>query len=332
MNEDKKVLSAVSLLIGIVSMLLSCIGGGVLGLVGIGIGIIAFIRKRNLFALSGLILSLLAFVINIIVFLTISIFFLFGVGFSSTKAMNAIGTYEGREDNIEKEFFDEKKIMSAGKGLNGIISQGNVVTLGAYEQDNDFDNGCESIEWIVVDVQGDKALLLSKYVLDNLPFDKESKEGVGWDTSSIREWLNVDFYHGAFGEEEQELIVSVSNYTERRLLVGSYEVETNDCVFLLSQKELSKYYENYRMNYTDRDWEVQFEGDVFGVGTEYSYSNNLDVNSNNGYSGWWLRCDSTENKEYDYKSVVSSDGAVDSRGFEPKQPFGIRPAIWINMN
>lgn len=39
---------------------------------------------------------------------------------------------------------------------------GNVVTYGHYEQDNDTANGKEPIEWVVLDVQGDKALLISK--------------------------------------------------------------------------------------------------------------------------------------------------------------------------
>ena len=43
------------------------------------------------------------------------------------------------------------------------ISVGDIITFGHYEQDNNLDNGAEPIEWIVLDVQDGKALLLSKY-------------------------------------------------------------------------------------------------------------------------------------------------------------------------
>ena len=45
------------------------------------------------------------------------------------------------------------------------ISVGDVLAFGHYEQDNNPDNGPEPIEWIVLDVQDGKALLLSRYGL-----------------------------------------------------------------------------------------------------------------------------------------------------------------------
>ena len=44
------------------------------------------------------------------------------------------------------------------------------VLFGSYEQDGDAANGKEPIEWLVLDRDGDKALLLSKYALDHQSF------------------------------------------------------------------------------------------------------------------------------------------------------------------
>ena len=48
------------------------------------------------------------------------------------------------------------------------------------------------IEWQVLDVQDNKALLISKFGLDVQPYNN-TKAKVTWDTCSLRSWLNKDF-------------------------------------------------------------------------------------------------------------------------------------------
>lgn len=43
---------------------------------------------------------------------------------------------------------------------------GEYVTFGHYEQDNDESNGKEDIEWLVLEKEDDKVLVISKYVLN----------------------------------------------------------------------------------------------------------------------------------------------------------------------
>mgnify|MGYP000320325746 CR=1 FL=1 len=49
--------------------------------------------------------------------------------------------------------------------------------------------------------KGDEVLLLSEYGLDAQPFDTSGKERVLWKDSTIRKWLNNDFYNSAFSVE-----------------------------------------------------------------------------------------------------------------------------------
>ena len=66
---------------------------------------------------------------------------------------------------------------------------GAVVTFGAYEQDNNTSNGKEKIEWIVLATEGDKSLVISKYILDCQPYNTSRAE-VTWEICTLRTWLN----------------------------------------------------------------------------------------------------------------------------------------------
>ena len=50
------------------------------------------------------------------------------------------------------------------------------IKFGKYEQDNSLDNGKEDIEWIVLEKNENKFLLISKYILDKIQYD----EGIGF--------------------------------------------------------------------------------------------------------------------------------------------------------
>lgn len=54
-----------------------------------------------------------------------------------------------------------------------------------------------TIEWIVLDVKANVALLVSKNVLEAIPYHSEQKK-VDSEKSSIRSWLNSDFFFAAF--------------------------------------------------------------------------------------------------------------------------------------
>ena len=82
------------------------------------------------------------------------------------------------------------------------VAVGENVTFGRYEQDNNSSNGTEGIEWTVLDVQGEKALLLSKYGLNCKTYYK-SQSPVTWETSDLRAWLNGEFYNKAFTAAEK---------------------------------------------------------------------------------------------------------------------------------
>lgn len=108
--------------------------------------------------------------------------------------------------------------------LGGKLYVGDEFTLGTYEQDNDLKNGAEDITWVVLEKTGENAYLcISKYVLDAQPFHNQEYYGAdywsddddivynNWGTSSLRLWLNNDFFNTAFTSEDQKNITDTVN-------------------------------------------------------------------------------------------------------------------------
>ena len=187
---------------------------------------------------------------------------------------------------------------------------GDVITFGAYEQDNNLDNGVEAIEWVVLERDGNKALVISRYCIEWLPFHNTITE-VDWKNSSIRSWLNNTFLNGAFTAQEKKSIISTQHtnpdfYDDsegERNWLGT----TTDTVFLLSSGEADKYFSSNSARQAE--------------GTEYA--------CNKGKSAswyWWLR--SANNIEY---AGFVSEGEL-GYGEEVDRNMGIRPAMWIEIS
>ncbi|MCQ2361520.1 MAG: DUF6273 domain-containing protein [Acidaminococcaceae bacterium] len=87
----------------------------------------------------------------------------------------------------------------------------------------------EEVEWLVIDSQDNKQLLLSKYVIGKMRFDK-SRNLKTWSESSLRSMLNGDFF---------STILKYANVRKECYL--DFE---GDKVFLLSSEEFNKYIAN----------------------------------------------------------------------------------------
>jgi len=202
-------------------------------------------------------------------------------------------------------------LAAQGGSSIGSVNVGDVITFGTYEQDNNTGNGAEPIEWIVADVQGGKALVISKYGLDCIMYN-EVATAVTWETCSLRTWMNNTFYNAAFTDAEKASIATTT-------LSNSGANDTTDNVFALSEEEAYKYL-------------------VSGVsmttsGTDYAVANGAYLSKRHGTTGWWLRS----------TSEVNSDGNPCAQDFNTLGSFGkgsyggdksiiaARPAMWVNV-
>ena len=196
------------------------------------------------------------------------------------------------------------------------IKVGNYINFGAYEQDNNTSNGKENVEWLVLEIKDGKALVISKYALDCRLYNT-SYTDVTWETCTLRKWLNNDFLGAAFSADEKAMIPTVTVSADKNPIYSTNPGNaTQDQVFLLSIKEVNKYFSS--------DSARQCEP------TDYAVANGAYVNSSNGFCGWWLR---SPGGGQDNAARVRDDGDVNESGVDVYYGSdAVRPALWIDLN
>ncbi len=198
--------------------------------------------------------------------------------------------------------------------------EANTCFFGRYEQYNNTFNDKEEIEWLVVDKQENKALLISKYGLIAKEYN-EYDESVTWETCTLRKWLNNDFINEAFNKEQQALIQTTYVTADKN---PEYDTDpgnaTNDKVFLLSIPEAEKYFTNDE----DRRCIPTAYAREQGVYTVYGYEN-----GNKPTCWWWLR---SPGDLQDSASYVLYDGSVHFLDISVSNyGIAVRPALWISL-
>lgn len=194
---------------------------------------------------------------------------------------------------------------------------GEYVVFGAYEQDGDILNGKEDIEWLVLEKEEGRILVLSKYALDCQQYHT-NKENVTWETCTLRKWLNDDFVNSAFSGIEKSMIPTVMVSADKN---SEYDTNpgntTQDKVFLLSMEEANEYFSLGKK--------------MVCTPTEYAKGQGVYCDAFQEFlCGWWLRSSggTQENASYAYgvEGVHTYGLNVDY------DACGVRPALWIDLN
>lgn len=206
-----------------------------------------------------------------------------------------------------------------GRYLGRVDQETETYTFGSYEQDGDSSNGKEPIEWLVLDRDGDRVLLISKYALDYqsfMPFYEPMTEPYTWESCSLRRWLNGTFLNAAFSADEQQRLLTTTVITSPGSLHRENgPVTTEDRVFLLSNTEVYAYFAS--------------EAATAAEYTAYALSENPWPGNaaTPGPADWWLR--TTDG--YDHPDGVYADGRV-GEGARAYEGEYVRPAIWITVD
>ena len=77
-------------------------------------------------------------------------------------------------------------VFNIGDGNAETLGPQNIVTFGSYEQDNNSENGSEPIEWLMLEQKDGKALLVSRYGLDALPFHDSDGDAAWVDVAAVQ--------------------------------------------------------------------------------------------------------------------------------------------------
>ena len=193
---------------------------------------------------------------------------------------------------------------------------GDTIEFGRYEQDNEFGNGPEAIEWEVLEIKDGSALIVSRYGLDAKSYHDIYTE-ITWERCTLRNWLNNDFYDEAFNEAEKNQILSTTVINPENSTYGTSGGDsTEDRVFLLSLADARRFYETDRQRVLDA--------------TAYAKANDVFISEYNGRTFWWLR---TPGQTRLYATGIKSFGTPDYNGVNVQFPQGaIRPAIYLAMD
>lgn len=221
-----------------------------------------------------------------------------GLGYLSS--INEKNFYLVLSPDLTLPFFEGMKT-----GVDNLknLNEGDTFFFGSYEQGNDVTNGAEAIEWIILAKESDRVLVISAMALDSKRFN-HTAGNVSWQNSSVRSWLNNDFYNTAFDEDEQERILA-----ERMSWFAP-----KDSVFLLSREEVETFFPTNSQRLCEA--------------TKYAVAQGAYVNAKTGGSWWLLRTAGTTKGNV---MSVNSDGSMDYNGGRVASDKGtVRPAMWIS--
>lgn len=197
------------------------------------------------------------------------------------------------------------------------LKTGDIVKFGRYPQvpfgepvPSEFrESDTTPLEWRVLELQGDRALLLTEKAIDCKPYH-EIKKRVTWEKCTLREWLNHEFMEKAFDSNERERIAAVKNTNFR----WNGARATANKILLLSVKEAKRYFSS------DEDRRAK--------PTQYAMKNNAYVNMNDFGTWWWLR--STVGLTGSSAVFVLNDGTIAKQGDYVDHLLAVRPALWLH--
>ena len=231
------------------------------------------------------------------------------------NAYESLTALNGFKDSTEKAYsiykeYKAEKLRSA--------EAGDSIFFGSYEQDNDTSNGKEDIEWNVLKVEDEKLLVVSKYSLDCQPYNLSDAD-VTWETCTLRQWLNHEFYNTAFSGTEREKIPTVTVSAGPN---PDYNTDpgnpTEDKVFLLSIAEAEKYLTSDSSN-----------SEKNNTPTEYAVANGADTNNDRSWYWCWLR---SPGKDQSIAAVISISGVRKTGDYVYNDAGAVLPAMWIDRN
>lgn len=233
---------------------------------------------------------------------------------NNEEIVSAIEMYEssnGYKDSVERI----ENIKSNHPML--FANVGELVKFGTYEQDNDYEDGKEEIEWIVIDKEGNSILLISNYCLDCKP-NVDGGGSYTWKYSLLYPWLTQTFFNEAFSEEEREKIISPKDAGVTETIFSDVP---DDKITLLNTEEADMFFDS--------------DASRKAYPTKYAISQGVYVDGDNGYVDagggsclWYLRPPSGSSTSMVY--VAHVNGWLSYYVAKYNNDMGVRPVIWVD--
>ena len=187
-------------------------------------------------------------------------------------------------------------------------------------------------EWLVLEKQGDKALLLLKHLIQQNDFKYSDYIYVElrWENNPLRAWLN-DQYYNSFSASDREriLLTELENAPSPWYGINGGS-DTKDHIFFLSLWDLVKYF---------GDSGQLAKGDSEGLTTKGKIKDQYDkariaTDEAGKKREWMLRTIGWEVGSHlpiNYFVSISKKGVVMVFGYGPADFPQLRPAMWVKI-
>lgn len=195
------------------------------------------------------------------------------------------------------------------------LTAGDTVRFGRYPQGSRGQTA--PIDWRVLDVREDRALLLAQRILDVQPFAGEDGS-LFWGDCRLRAWLEEAFTPRAFSAEERARIFRpvLTEYSDvdrslwRLFAMDDVTESVREEVFVLSYADVTRYFPG--------------ESPLFCPGASARTTDWVREQEGMDEMCWWLR-------STDPSGLMRVVSPADSVG-AGWQRQGVRPALWLRLS
>ncbi|MCL2336051.1 MAG: SIR2 family protein [Firmicutes bacterium] len=200
------------------------------------------------------------------------------------------------EPSGERKFLTakvEKSVQGPQSAGKPPLAKNEIYTMGRWQN--------KPLEWLVLDVQSDRALLITRDCLLRAPYHEEF-ESVTWEQCTLRNKLLPELLTQIFDYREQERVKLWKNRNpDNEYWKTPGGAVTEDKLFLLSVEEAIQYFPDEKARVASLNGKAVF---------------------------WWLRSPGDISDDAAY---VTNDGDVHAYGFVVSWSEGsVRPAFWLN--
>lgn len=189
---------------------------------------------------------------------------------------------------------------------------------GEYVQRKIYYFKVEPIRWRILSEDGDTALILCDSIIANKAYNEDRRTST-YEQSTIRTWLNVQFYNATFNEFQKSLITTT-------LVDNEFGNNTNDKVFLLNRKDI------INADYGFESSDVIGDTARLMVVSDYARATGTKMCSDN--HGYWMLGEAHFGSYADSMNVllVGDNGRADYYSIITGDCWGVVPALQIRLN
>ncbi len=171
------------------------------------------------------------------------------------------------------------------------VRVGDVIVFGQYKK--------SSLEWQVLEIKKTKALIFCAKSLATLSYNPVHSKYNTWEDCTLRKWLNQFYLSDAFSKAQRKRIqlTAVDNSSsQHRDIYGKInsQPDTKDYIYLLSWKEVKKYFPTKKSRSREQSWWTRSPGETPGsalqIGNDgvMTYGNCASSNQDGVYPVLWL--------------------------------------------